>query len=276
LDDALRRYRKARFSDRDITHCTGLSQRAWRELISMRAVRTVTEARGRGVVRLCNATVFKRAAVIGVLNRAGLNLAVSGQMAYFLPFHTALYEICDPCTILLPSSAAVDPETGLPPPVKEPTAVWFAPDKPAKAEPESDWVLEIYEGRFVGAIYDAQEEPTMFGDLREKGASFVAWFPFRRRGRRWGTAVDAFLKRRPLRMMDFVAQWEEPTRWPKELKSLGYKYEKHNREDDHLCKTAEHAAQSPVFKTRINITLAIRIALRKYLGIEPSGRSFGM
>jgi hypothetical protein len=52
LDDALRRYRKDRFTDLDVTRCTGLSVRAWRELIKLRAVRTVTEDRGRGRVRL--------------------------------------------------------------------------------------------------------------------------------------------------------------------------------------------------------------------------------
>jgi hypothetical protein len=80
FDDALRRYRKDRFTDLDVTRCTGLSVRAWRELIKLRAVRTVTENRGRGRVRLCDATVFKRAAAIAALNRAGFSLAVSGRI----------------------------------------------------------------------------------------------------------------------------------------------------------------------------------------------------
>jgi hypothetical protein len=85
FDDRLRSYKRDRFSDHDVTRCTDLSVRAWRELIKVRAVRTVTEDRGRGRVRLCDAVVFKRAALIAALNRAGLSLAVSGRVAYFLP-----------------------------------------------------------------------------------------------------------------------------------------------------------------------------------------------
>jgi hypothetical protein len=44
FDDALRRYRKGVFTDRDVTGCTGLSVRAWRELIKNGAVRTVIRA----------------------------------------------------------------------------------------------------------------------------------------------------------------------------------------------------------------------------------------
>ena len=33
---------------------------------------------------------------------------------------------------------------------------------------------------------------------------------------------------------------------------------------------ARAAARRPIFKTSINITLAIRIALRRYLGLEPA------
>ena len=51
FDEALRRYRKGLFKDRDVTRCTGLSVRAWRELIKVGAVRTVTENRGPGRVR---------------------------------------------------------------------------------------------------------------------------------------------------------------------------------------------------------------------------------
>jgi hypothetical protein len=39
LDDALRRYRQDRFTDRDVTSCTGLSVRSWRELIKQSSAR---------------------------------------------------------------------------------------------------------------------------------------------------------------------------------------------------------------------------------------------
>jgi hypothetical protein len=270
FDEALRRYRKGQFTDHDVTRCTDLSVRGWRELIKNRAVRTVTENRGRGRIRLCDATVFKRAAVIAVLNRAGFSLAVAGHIAYALPLHTLLYEICDPWAVLLQRSAGVDPETGLPPRVEQPKADWFDPDKPAKAEPESDWLLEIYDGRFVGVTYNVEEEPTIFGDLREDGTSFVAWFPFRRRSHWTGGVVGAIAQELAPSIVDSVTAWEDPTLWGAQLKLLDYKYEKHDRADDPLCIAAESAAHSPVVKTTINVTLAVRKALRRYLDIEPA------
>jgi hypothetical protein len=214
--------------------------------------------------------VFKRAAVIGVLNRAGFSLAVSGHIAYSLPFHNLLYEICDPWAILLQRSAGLDPQTGLPPRVKRPKADWFTADRPAEAEPESDWLVKIYERRFVGAIYSAKEGPTIFGDLRKDGASFVAWCPLRRRAYPMGRVIDAFIRQLPPTTVEAVAEWENPTKWTKELKDLGYEYEKHDEDHDPLCIAAEASIRSPLFTTTINVTLPIRKALRRYLGIEPA------
>jgi hypothetical protein len=127
--------------------------RAWRELIKLKAVRT-EEGRGPGRVRICDRTNLKRSAVISALHQAGFSLAVAGPIALFLPYHTLLYEVCDPITILVRHSTEIDPKTGAP-----------------RADP--------------------------------------------------------------------------------------------------LCIAAEAALRSPVFKTTINPTLAIRKALRRYLGIEP-------
>jgi hypothetical protein len=264
--------------------------RAWRELIKHKAVQTITERRGRritkrrgpGRVRLCDATVFKRAPVISALNQTGLSLPVAGRIAYFLPFHTFLYTVCDPSTVLLQRSAGVlDAKTGLPPPLVQcPKVDWFDPQKPARADPDADWLVEIYDGRFVAAIYNQKirDERTIFGDLRQDGARFVAWYPYRRRDQITGSVIDE-LARELLpyhRFIDFVADWEEPTKWRKELKSLNYEYEKHDTDGDPLCIAADAAARSPLFKTTINVTFAIRRALRRYLGIEPVLQNFGI
>ncbi len=268
FDRALRRYANDRFSDRDVTHSSGLSLRAWRELIRLRVVRTVTDDRGRGVRRLCDATTLKRAAVIGALNRAGFSLAVSGQVAYFMPYHSLLYEICDPGWFLLHRSLGADFEAGLPPKVERPEVDWFDPAKPAVADPESDWQIEICDGRFVAAIYPKGER-IVFGDLRKDGARFVAWFPIRQRPVWMGNAIEASRKESAPRILDFIAEWETPTPWKKELSAIDYVYENHEREDDPLRLTAERASRSSIFKSTINVTLAVRTALRRYLGIEP-------
>ena len=273
LDDALRRYRENRFTDRDVTSCTGLSVRAWRELIKLKAVRTEEEnyGRGPGRVRTCDAQTLKRAAVISALHQSGLSLAVAGQIAYIMPFHTLLYAVCDPLTILFQYSAELDPNTGLPPRLQTPMADWFDPLKPAAAEPETDWLIEIFDGRFVGVRYDARKGPvTIFRDLHEQGTRFVGWLPFLRRDQFAGGAIERLAQEvRGAGFVKFIADYEDPSKWLKELRGLGYRFENHGGDADALGVAAGYAARSPIFRTTVNVTLAVRKALRRYLGIEP-------
>jgi hypothetical protein len=278
FDDCLRRYRQGRFTDEDVTRCTGLSVRGWRELIKFKAVRTEEEEYGRGPgrVRTCDAHTLKRAAVISALHQCGLSLAVAGQIAFFLPYHTLLYEVCDPITILLQHSTEIDPKTGPRARVERPMVDWFDPLKPAKVEAELDWLIEIFDGRFVGARYNTGKDAvTIFGDLRERATRFVAWLPFPRRDQFSGGAIERIAQEvRGDGLIRFIADWENPSRWPKklikELHRFGYQFEHHEGKTDPLCMAAEAAVRSPVFKTTINPTLAIRKALRRYLGIEPA------
>lgn len=268
FDAALRRYKMNVFTDADVTRCTGLSVRAWRELIKIGAVRTIIDGRGPGRVRTCDATAFKRAAVIATLNRTGFSLHVSGQIAYFLPYHTLLYEVCDPRTILLHSSADADLTTAISQRIEQSKFDWFDPDKPAKADPETDWLIEIYDGRFVGVVYKAEGEPLIFGDLREVSTKFVAWFPLHRRAQ-FSSPIEKIAKElQPNRFIDFVAEWENPVKWSAELDLIDYKVEKHT-DTDPLRVAAIATAADPVFSTTINISLALRMALRRYLRIDP-------
>jgi hypothetical protein len=274
FDDAICRYREDRFADDDVVRCTDLSVRAWRELIKLKAVRTEETGRGPGRVRTCDRTNLKRSAVISALNQAGFSLAVAGQIALFMPYHTLLYEVCDPITILFRNSAEIDPQTGLPPRIESPTVDWFDPLKPAKTDADVDWLIEIFDARFVGVRHDAGKDAvTIFGDLREQATRFVAWLPFPRRDQFAGGAIERMAQQlRGDGLIHFVAQWEDPSKWPKklikELHRFGYQLEHREGKTDPLCMAAEAAVRSPVFKTTINPTLAIRKALRRYLGIE--------
>jgi hypothetical protein len=267
FEEALRRYGAGQFNDEDVVNATGLSKRSWRELIKNGAVSTTTERLGRGYVRLCNHTVFKRAAVIGAINRTGLSLAVSGQIAYALPFHTLLYDLLDPWMILYGRAPDLDREAALPAPTEKPMADWFAPDRPAEVDAEDDWFVTIYDARFVGAIYHPKEQPVIFGDLRADGATFVAWWPLRLGVPQMGQVVDAFLRRHP-HITAAVAAWENPNKWTKELHSLGYRFERHDDDGDPLGVAAAKSIRSPVLTTSANISFAVRRALRRYLGIE--------
>jgi len=266
FDDALRRYRADRFTDDDVTRCTGLTVRAWRELIKIGAVRTVTDQRGPGRVRLCDATTFKRAAVIAAINAAGFNLPTAGRTAYFVPFEELVFAVWDPNTILFMHDTSLDSASGLPRRWPVPKADWFDADKPAEADPANDWLVEIYDGRFVGAVYGIPGEPTLkfiYGDLRNEGTTFVAWLPYHQQRPVFDELQKTFVE-------TFTAKWNQPHAWSSRLdqKFLNYRYENHDAEDDPLRLTAEATARSPVFKSTINITLAIRKALRRYLGLE--------
>jgi hypothetical protein len=276
----LRRYGGNEFTDDDVTGSTGLTVRAWRELIKLRAVRTLTETRGRSRVRLCDATVLKRAATIAALNQIGLSLAVAGQIALFFPFHSVLFEIVDPIRILRRSAAETDPETGLPPPVQQPRVDWFSGNGSAQADPQTDWLLHVYDNRFVGVRYQVEDEPVIFGDLREERTCFVAWLPLHPRAQFERSAIAELAQERlpsPNRFANVVADWEDPTRWPKEFKQHGYNFETRAATDP-LRLAAEVSVHSPVTVATINISLAIRKALRRYLnlGTAASAATSGM
>jgi hypothetical protein len=267
MDDRLQCYREGRFADEDVTRCTGLSVRAWRTLIKIGAVRTVAEGRGPGRVRQCDATTFKRTAVIAAINAAGFSLAVAGRIAYFLPFEELLYAICDPFTVLFLHNAADDPETGLPPRRKTPTVDWFDPGTPAKVDPANDWFIEIYDGRFIAGNYRVAGQPDerfIYGELRDNGTTFVSWLAFHEQRPVFDYKLKGFVDK-------FSAKWQLPNPCSDRLDPnfLEYKYEQHDAEDDPLHMAAEIAVSSPVIKVSINITLALRKALRRYLSIEP-------
>jgi len=268
IDDALRRYRENRFTDEDVTRCTRLSVRGLRELIKVGAVRTLTERRGPGCVRLCDGTTFKRAAIIAAIHSAGFSLATAGRVAYFVPFEELLFAVWDPFTVLFLHGAAEDPKTTLPPRRKTPTADWFDPDRPAKADPENDWFIEIIDGRFVAANYKISGKPDeqfIYADLRNDGTTFVAWLPFHQQRPIFDRTLKSFVD-------TFSAKWDQHNPWSDRLDRnfLNYKYEQHAAADDPLRIAAEAAARSPLFKTTINVTLTVRKAVRRYLGIEPA------
>jgi hypothetical protein len=271
LAEKLRDYRVGRFTDEDVVRCTGLSARGWRELIKFRVVRTITENdRGRGHVRLCDAIVFKRAAVIAALSEAGFSLAVAGRIAYFVPFHWSLFEICDPGNVSVRGATVSDTHRVLPLRLRKANANWFNPARPARVDPKTDWLVQIHDRRFASVVYRPAEKPVVFGDLREEGTKFVAWVPHYAKSYFVRSVVAQLaMETAPAgdRYPDAVSEWEEPTKSTTELKCLGYEYEKHLA-DDPLRRAAEAPVRNPLVTTTINVSFAIRIAIRRYLGIE--------
>jgi hypothetical protein len=265
LNQSLRAYQDNRFTDDDVVRCTALTTRALRELLKVGAVRSVTERRGPGLIRLFDATTFKRAAIIAALSAAGFSLAMAGRIAYFVPFEELLFAVCDPITIFFMHGTPVNPDTGLPRPWPKPRANWFDPDRPAEGDPE-DWLLEIYDRRFIGALYKTPsraDERFIYADLRDDGAKLVLWLPFHETRPVFNVPLKQFVD-------VFAAKWAQSSAWSDRLPSkfLDYHFEDHSADDDPLRLRAEATARDATFTITINLTSAVRKALRRYLGLD--------
>jgi hypothetical protein len=254
FEQALARYQRNEFTDADVTACTGLSARSIRQLIKVGAVRTLSEGRGAGHIRRFDATTFKRLALASAIHGAGLSLTLAGQLAYLLPGDTRLYAHYDPIKVLCDKTLGVDSRGELPPRLETPRFDWFDADKPAAADPENDRLLEICNGRFVALAFEDRSGLLFYGDLRKAGTEFVPWRP--------RLCPDA----------DVGRTWKAQRLWAGIIDPgvVKHRKERHDDDNDPLILLARTAAQRPVFKTSINISLALRLALRRYLGIEPA------
>ena len=118
-------------------------------------------------------------------------------------------------------------------------------------------------------LYGATDNRVIFEISADQSARFVAWYPSHDKAKVTGTAIER-LVREALpnhRFVDFVAEFEDPTKWTKQLDELGYEFAK-RRVHNSLRIAAEDIIRSPLFTTTINVSLAIRKALRRYLGME--------
>jgi hypothetical protein len=260
FEQALLRYRADVFTDADVTGCTGLPERSIRELIKVGAVRTRSEDRGAGRTRTFDATTFKRLAILAAVNSAGFSLKLAGQITYLLPSDDDLYRIHDPINVLFDTTTHGDPGDQLPPRLDKPKRDWFDQAKPATPEPQSDWQLEIFDGRFVALVCQNGRFRFIYGDLRKQGTEFVTWLPF-----------HAQLDTTTSTEAGVVPKWAGNRKWADRIdpRFLDYRYECHDGGDDPLLLAGYAAAWRPIFKTTINMSLAIRLALRIYLGLDP-------
>jgi hypothetical protein len=243
-----------------------VTTRALRELLKVGAVRSITERRGPGLVRLFDAKTFKRAAIIAALNRAGFSLVMAGRIAYFLPFEELLLALCDPIAIFFMHGTPINPDTGLPRPWEKPRANWFDPDRPAEADLENDWFLEIYDRRFLSALYKVPgkaDQRFIYAELRDDGTKLVLWLPFHETRPVFNLALKQFVD-------TFAAKWAQPEAWSDRLPSkfLDYHFEDHSADDDPLRLRAEATARDAIVTTTIDLTSAVRKALRRYLGLD--------
>jgi DNA-binding transcriptional MerR regulator len=259
LRKGLRRFKAGVFTDADVTRCTGLSARSVRHLIKVGAVRTLSTDRGAGRIRTFDATTFKRLAVVAAIHDTGFSLQLAGQLAYLLPSDDLLYRTHDPINALS-DTAGLEHDRDHPP--RSERAKWFDPDVPAAVNPENDWLVEIYDSRFVALVAQNKRLRSIYGDLRRGGTQFVSWSPAH------AQLVEYFSTN-----TEVAAKWEGRRQSADQIdpRFLNYKFEDHV--DDPLASAGHAAKWRPISTMTINVSLAIRLALRRYLDIEPGADS---
>jgi hypothetical protein len=100
--------------------------------------------------------------------------------------------------------------------------------------------------------------------------------PFLRRDQFAGGTIERLAQEvRGASFVKFIADYEDPSKWLKELRRMGYHFENHDGVADALCVAAESAVRSPIVRTTVNVTLVVRKAVRRYLGIEPACKNSG-
>ena len=130
---------------------------------------------------------------------------------------------------------------------------------------------EIYDGRFIGVDYRTPREEDLkfvYADVRDAGTTLVLWLPFHARRPVFNLPLKQFVD-------SFAAKWEQPGAWSDRVntKFLDYRHEDHSADDDPLRVLAEASAKTATFTISINLTLAVRKALRRYLALEPAAMS---
>jgi hypothetical protein len=210
--------------------------------------------------------MLKRAAVIAHLNRAGLSLGVAGRIVYAAPYLENLeFQVVDPWEVYCDAPPEFSPGEGLkiirPVPDRR---TWFHPAH-APAPFRTDYFLYIVNSRFVMLGADKPSSP--YGELTPDLTDFIWW----ERGM-FDVNRERSLRNGEMRVS--VKGWHDHAKPPfgtfestADPKTTRFTVKKFSEEDE---AAAREASETAVSKLSINASLALRIALRRLLCIEPS------
>ncbi len=84
LEDAFNRWRDGEFSDDETSEFTGLTPRALRDLAKWGAIETSGGEKGRGKRRAWKRAAICKAAMTGAFHKAGLPLPMAGRIAFYV------------------------------------------------------------------------------------------------------------------------------------------------------------------------------------------------
>ncbi len=254
LDESLIYYRQGQFTAEDVTRATGLSERSQRELLKIGVLQAAPQAKTKA--RLLYSRMVKRAAVVTPLNKCGLSLKVAGKIAYAdILLESLLFDIIDPIQAIFEPTGEWDPVTKLPPKRKRPDKHgWFDPTKPASAE-KNDHFIEIIDGRYASSGAKG-DRPRIFGELTPDGTDFIVWY---------GSVWDKLVEPGEQKETDLPNEFHPRFALGPQLR----KFESTKPTETDVAR-AELAWRNPVSRVSVNVSLTLRVALRRLLYIDPA------
>lgn len=249
LDEALRWYWQNRFSADDVTRATGLTERAQRELLKAGVIQAIPQARTKA--RLLDSKMVKRIAVIAPLNSCGLSLVVSGQIVFAAPmFEDMLFKfLYDPIVALLEGER--DPVTFMPLERRKDCRD-FDPAVPAAADPEHDWTIDILNNRYVAV--GSGPVSVVFGEISSDKTHFSLW----------KKAVDGLIQNYGTPEEKFTPRYEYDKSMSSDI--LNFHIKDTTEEEEEKAKLA---SVNSVTKISVNVSLSLKIAMRRLLYIDP-------
>lgn len=250
LTMALQWYREDRFTAEDVTRATGLSERAQRELLKLGILSAVTQANPKAQ-RLLDATMVKRAAVIGPLNRAGLSLGVAGKIVLAATMlEDLIYHTVDPLSAD-PSSEFYD----------ERAAVLFAPTASPTQRP-GDYQISIFDVHFVKT--GRQDGGGFIGELSEDQTDFI-WWDHLIYDHIKSAVADGMLRLSVKGIADHHPEDMGGTFNSETSKVVEFSV---RRAPIDIREALDHVQQNPLSLLTINASLALRLALRRLLYLK--------
>jgi DNA-binding transcriptional MerR regulator len=228
-----------RFTDKQMTEACGLHQDNLRRLITWKAVTPIQAGGGRGKIRLWNFDHVRRISSIALLFNAGFSLRLAHTIAYCLPFEEILLPILQP-DVMAQNRSDIDG--------------WYDPVKLRVELDEQDCFVDVINRRFLFFGMTEITDNDCFGYISDDQTMFFGRYNIR--------THYSFHTDDPEKATTH-AKWER--NWIVDRidpASLAFEYD-----PDFDEATAKDTFSRPLVKMSINVTLGMRIAFRKIMGL---------
>jgi hypothetical protein len=240
LDSAIDWYGSSNFTAADVQRATGLSERSQRALLKLGILQAVPQSRT--ATRLLDSRMVKRASIVYPLHEhGGFNLRVSGKLVYAdLWLESILFDVIDPWQA---RKRIADNAPGA-----EREWRWFTSN--LAMEP-NDYRITIINGRYVAS--GTGDALRIYGHLTESRTDIVVY-----RGAVWEELI------KPTKPLGWSPNEFHPR---SALVGKSRIFESKAVSESEMA-AANEALLKPISKFSVNVSLTLRIAMRKLLRID--------